>query len=241
MDTQEINYLYEKSHTFLLNSDLVTTINSATLGVDTLKFMGSLVEYYQIQSVFEFGSGLSTRFFAHWLRDRHTSQIHSLENSAFYWKKTTDMLIHENVSVYLGKIRPYQFQMKTFATYNNATIQNIPVGTKPDLILIDGPSGRRFGREATLYQIAHLLTPQTIILLDDSNRPSEQEALANWQRVWQDGIDIIEFPNLKNGFTVLQLKNPKVMATLPFSAIEVTRSWYKVARQLGRYWVKDRG
>lgn len=52
----------------------------------------------------------------------------------------------------------------------------------PELVLIDGPSGRaRWGRFAALADIADLLAPGTIIMLDDALRYREVSILDEWR------------------------------------------------------------
>ena len=110
----------------------------------------------------------------------------------------------------------------------------MPNNLKLDFVLIDGPPGNRFGREATLYQIAPYLSSSTLICLDDANRRPEKEALANWRRVWRNGMDVVHFPELKKGFAVIQLKDPSITSRCPFDFSDIVLSRLRAINALIR-------
>jgi len=164
------------------------------------------------------------------LEENPSAHVFTVDHSAYYLQKTRESIGEKNITYLFSPIKLYQFRPKGFATYDYAYVRQIPEGFTFDLVLIAGPLGHRFGREAPLYQIAPFLTPETLILLDDANRDPKQEALSNWQRVWTAGIDVLHFPELKKGLAVIQLKNPAKMARFPFGVREIWRSWRKARR-----------
>lgn len=91
--------------------------------------------------------------------------------------------------------------------------------------------GIRYGREAPLYQIAAHLKPETIIVLDDAGREPEQRAIANWRRVWPDGLEVEYFPGHK-GLAVIQVREPSKMVSYPFRLPEIWQNWFEVQKGL---------
>lgn len=231
--------LYRMSHSFPLDSQIESLVNPSTLAAETLSFLGALVKYYQPARLLEFGSGLSTLFLMKALEENPSVHLFTVEHSDYYLQKTRESIAdNKNITYLFSPIKLYEFQLKGFATYDNAYVRRIPRNLTFDLVLIDGPLGHRFGREAPLYQVAPFLTPKTLILLDDANRDPEQEALSNWQRVWIAGIDVQHFPELKQGFAIIQLINPAKMARFPFGVQEIWQSWRKATRAIGAEKVK---
>lgn len=231
MDQEQIRSLYRQSSSFSLEIRIEALVNASTLSANALKLLGTLVNSYNTHFIFEFGSGLSTIFLANLLKNNPYSYLYTIDHSFYYLQKTRNAINgNNNVTFFWGPIKLYQFRLKRFATYDNAYLRQIPRGLKFDIVLLDGPPGYRFGREAPLYQIVPFIKPETLIILDDANREPEQEAISNWKRVWSGGIDIIRFPELKKGIAVIQIKNPSRMALFPFSLGQIWRSWQR-ARQ----------
>lgn len=230
MNKHEIEELYQESRSFVLDDAVAEKVNPSTLAHETLKFLGTLVNYYQPSVVMEFGSGLSTLFFASMLEGKPDGCIYTVDHSEQYLQQTKTLVGERDVTYFLAPIGFYGFRFKRFATYSNDYIGHLPSGLKFDIVLIDGPPGFRFGREAPLYQIAPFLKSDTLILLDDSNRPPEQEAIAHWQRVWPGRVDLLHFPDLKKGFSVLSIQNPSRTVPIPFGLREIARSWVRSRR-----------
>lgn len=62
-----------------------------------------------------------------------------------------------------------------------------------ELIVCDGPpASTRGGRVGVLPVLADRLCPRSWLLLDDADRPGEQEALAEWKRIFPDWTFTIE-------------------------------------------------
>lgn len=241
LNAPEIRELYQQSHSYPLDSQIQSLVNCSTLASETLKFIGSLVRHYKPDHLFEFGSGLSTLFLMNVLEENPSAHLFTVDHSTDYLQKTRELVgDNKNITYLFCPIRLYRFRLKCFATYDDAYVRQLPRGLTFDLVLIDGPLGYKFGREAPLYQIAPFLSPKALILLDDANRPPEQEAISNWQRVWTAGIDVLHLPELKKGLAVIQLKNPTKMALFPFGIREIRRSWLKAKQAIRAEEVRHR-
>lgn len=238
-DIRSINFaeLRESSISRHVNEEIVSLINSSTLGLETLRFISTLIDLVQPRFILEYGSGLSTLLFSKQLANAGDAIVYSIDNSEFYLNKTRESLSGQsNVKLFCCPIRPYQHKFKRFLTYDVSYLQHLPQGRAPDMILIDGPLGHRYGREAALYQVAPFISPETLILLDDANREPEQTAIANWHKVWGDALDIVHFPDLKKGLAILQIKRPLQQIRFPFSAREIRDSWQATRRMQREDW-----
>lgn len=227
MSLQSIQKLFVESETFPLDVEIEALATSPALSKETLRFVGSILQSYQPKSILEFGSGLSTRFLTSFMRaSLPAAHLYTVEDSSYYLQDTVDSIYDDqNVTFLHSPIRNYIFRCKPFLTYDSDWVQRIPRNLKFDMVLIDGPPGRKFGREAPLYQIAPFITSQTLILLDDANRPQEQDSIANWERVFVDGVELVTFSELRGGFAVLRILNPTRKAFMPFSLRSLLGSW----------------
>jgi len=233
MEHNLFHKLYEESDQFTLKSEIQALVNPSTLSLKTLKFIGNLIEVRKPNYILELGSGISTLFLASNLKDHLSARVFSVDHSDHYLRKTQELSKNStNVQFIYAPISPYQFKLKRFAAYQNDFVKKIPNGIKFDLVIIDGPPSFKFGREAALYQIANFLKPETLILLDDSNREPEQEALSNWRKVWNSGVDVFEFPENKKGLAIIEVKDPKKMVSFPFKINEIWKSWIKTKRAI---------
>lgn len=226
---QSIVELYQRSHSFPLAEYVPEPPGPPALPGDTLKFIGSVLQVYKPAWVLEFGSGFSTRFLTSVLRVYSpTAHLYTIDNSASYLQKVKDAIPdNQSVTFLHCPIKLYRFRWKTFATYDPAWVRCLPRDVTFDMVLIDGPPARRFGREAPLYQIAPFVTSETLILLDDANREQEREAIANWRRVFREGFEIELFSQLGNGVAVIRLTSPTRMAKFPFGLREILIQWRK--------------
>lgn len=225
MNRQEISKLYEKSKTYSIGSKFGELINSSTLSINTLKFLGTLIDNYQPQNIIEFGSGLSTYFFSEILKEKGNGHLFSIENSSEYLNLTREKVGNRgNITFFHSPISPFIFKRRKLYSYEQSFIQNIP-DLEFDLVLIDGPLGEVFNREGSLYLIIPFIKSETLILLDDSNREGEQQAILNWKKVWPNRMDIIEFVNLKKGLTLITINKPSMTKMNPFTLRQIINSY----------------
>jgi predicted O-methyltransferase YrrM len=226
IDFMNLAQLREDASSQKINEEIVSSINPSSLGLETLQFISVLMDRVKPRSVLEFGSGLSTLFFSRALANTRDAVVYSMDNSEFYLSKTKEAVSgRSNVELFCCPIKPYQYKFKRFLTYDDSYLCRIPKGNALDMILIDGPPGYRYGREAVLYQVAPFVSPKTLILLDDANREPEQTAITNWRKVWGGALEIVHFPELKKGLAVLRIKEPLRQNRFPFSVREIRDSW----------------
>ena len=227
MTSKTIHDIYQESETFPLEEEIISQLGPASLEPLTLKFIGTYIKRMKPSHIFEFGSGISTSFISTQLADNKSAKIFTVDHSLRYLQKTQSICRGKNnIEYFLCPIKPYFFKTKAFLSYRRNYYSGLSDRTKLDFVLIDGPSGRRFGREAVLYQIAPWLISETIIFLHDANRPTEQTALGNWQKIWANNLNILLRSKSGNGFVVMKIDDPILTGSNPFSFREIVTSWY---------------
>jgi len=232
VNKEQIAQIYARSESYIIPQDVQSRITGSTLDARALKFLGALIETIQPVTCMEFGSGLSTFFTARLLSANSTSHLYSVDHSDYYMAQTQNACReYKNITFFCAPISPYWRKLKNFLTYKSDYAARIPDEVKFDVVLIDGPLGFRYGREAPLYQIAAHLKPETIIVLDDAGRDPEQRAIANWRRVWPDGLEMEYFHGHK-GLAVIQIREPSKMVACPFRVSEMWKSWFEVQKGL---------
>jgi len=132
--------------------------------------------------IVECGSGVSTVVLARLLRQRGgAGTIVALEHDAQWAALVTDMLRRESlldlarvVSAPLAGDPPW---------YSRSALTEMPDDI--DLLLVDGPPAHAPGhggrRAPALAAFGPRLTETATVILDDANRPGEQQVLTGWQ------------------------------------------------------------
>ena len=139
--------------------------------------------------VFEYGSGYSTLFFA-----RLCASVSSVEHNDS-WVDLLEPKLPANASVNRCPAGP---------RYQAAAESAASADTTFDLVLVDGPD-----RELCLPFAAQALSPQGVIILDDSHRKVYQEAIAELQTL---------------GFRSLRFYGPKPNALIEAQSMLLYRS-----------------
>lgn len=233
MDEQLIKELLVESEDVVLEPNVLGLVSPSTMAAETLQFLGQLINYLKPHNVLEFGSGLSTLFISELISDVPNAHLYSVDHSSHYQKKTRNLVKHNsNIDCYLSQIELYHFKLRAFTTYGRSFLKNIPDEVSFDMVLIDGPPGFRFGREAPLYQISERLKPETVIVLDDASRLPEQAAIEGWRRTWCDNVTVVLIPDLKKGLGLIQINEPWKQARVPFGINQTITSWWRAWRVL---------
>ncbi len=155
-------------------------INPVSINIETLLFLKNAIEEHGISSVLEFGSGVSTMFWSEYLID---GVVVSIENSRRY-RKITASRLNNKAAETVVKFAPLRM-MKLFDCHYisyriNRWLKKKHSGRVFDIVLIDGPPGYLLAREATLLQSLPYIDSNTLIVLDDAERPEEKETVKRW-------------------------------------------------------------
>lgn len=193
-------------------------INPVSINIETLEFLNDYINNNQVNSVLEFGSGVSTEF---WSEKLPNSQILSFDNSRRYAKITNSRIskIHDNIHVQFAPLRRMKFFGIQYISYNISKHLRSRAPTNPfDIVFIDGPPGFLHAREATLFQCMNYIDENTMIIIDDAEREIERQTIHRWGLMF-DMVDL-QFHTMgaKEIATFRIVPKPK-LASLPHNDI----------------------
>jgi predicted O-methyltransferase YrrM len=143
----------------------------------------------------ELGSGVSTIVLARLARERGL-RLTSLEHDLDWARVVRSQLKRERLTdvaqLVEAPLEPHPLAVDHAPWYAGAALQRIPRNI--DLLLVDGPPGYGEGMERSrlpaLPALEERLSPQAMVILDDAERPGEQEILERWQAegTWRFGV-----------------------------------------------------
>ena len=138
------------------------------------------------RSIVECGSGVSTVYMARLLRGGE-ARVHALEHDADWAAVVEDILraegLSEVASIHHAPLEPHPLALEGNHWYAQSVAEGL-TGLAPDLLLIDGPQGgarRRLARYPALPFFRRALAEDHTVVLDDIQRPGEQELLGMWE------------------------------------------------------------
>lgn len=187
-----------KNGLYLRNTILADMYSSLELGdssmtVETLDFIEKYIKRLRPILVLEFGSGISTVCITQYMKELHASEnppfVISVEEDASYAEATREMLAVNNLSQYaivvhspvtLQKIAGMETSCYCFPADFEKTVLN---DRKPELVIIDGPSGGGNVRFGTLPLVKNWVAPSTTFILDDALRDWELTVSEYWKNI----------------------------------------------------------
>ncbi len=168
------------------------------LSIPGLLWLWEHLQRVRPQRILEMGSGMSTLLFSLYASSHDSStgeplRIVTLEHEKQWLDETIArlnvletrdrvMLIHCD----LADVPQSGSQRKCYSV-DLELIRNLFGGQGPQLVLIDGPPGA-VGRHETLPILEDLLDGEVEVLLDDADRPGEQEVIAYWTERFRDRL-----------------------------------------------------
>ncbi len=163
-----------------IRDEYSSRINPVSINIETLEFLDDYISNHHINSVLEFGSGVSTEF---WSEKLPNSQILSFDNSRRYAKITNSRIskIHDNIHVQFAPLRRMKFFGIQYISYKVSKHLRSRAPTNPfEIVFIDGPPGFLHAREATLFQCIDYIDETTLIIIDDAEREIERQTIHRW-------------------------------------------------------------
>jgi hypothetical protein len=126
--------------------------------------------------VLECGSGLST-LLCGLIAGRRGIEVYSLEHDKLWYERTSRALARWHILGVHLQLCP----LRAYNSFDWYDVSRIAMPDRFDLIICDGPPGTTTGgRYGLLPVIRDRIGAATVILLDDTSRPSEAEALRLW-------------------------------------------------------------
>jgi predicted O-methyltransferase YrrM len=165
----------------------------------TLLLLWQTLHRRRPKSILEFGSGLSTTIFAAYAKehtgsDSQAPRITSIDHDAQWLEQSRSRLDQHGlggpVTLAHAPLTEYSSAVGAISTYNEAAVAAATAGHTYDFCFIDGPPGPQSGgRVSTLPSVAESLLSGAAVLLDDSLRPNERQALETWKSKYSGHID----------------------------------------------------
>jgi predicted O-methyltransferase YrrM len=152
--------------------------------------------------VVELGSGVSTVLLARLLCQRWPLggfRVGAVEHDAHWAQWVSEQLDREgmgsDVVVVHAPLAPHPRAVAGLSWYDDAALiaglRDTLGGDRIDLLLVDGPpayaAGHGLARYPALPVLCDWLAPGATVVLDDAERPGEQEVLRRWER--ETGLD----------------------------------------------------
>jgi len=200
----------------LIDDYYTQKITGSTLSKETLSFLKLFLDEFQPKNIVEFGCGLSTSLISDSIHTRNDCRFYSIDNIEKFIRSACSSLKYpEKVHFIHAPIEISWINYCPFVSYSKRFLDDIKEINSVDLLVIDGPYGKIFWRDAPLFLTVQKLKKNAVILLDDSHRPREQETIHLWKSVFGDSFEIIEVPEFHKGLSILLIT--KSLPPLSFS------------------------
>lgn len=168
-------------------------VDGWALCAETLDYLVDRIEHDRPTAILEFGSGTSSLALAWAMTCLHgqssTPRVFSIDQSMSHIEQIQGVLrrhhladavrfLHADLCMQtIGSraVRCYALPPKT--------IEEFLGGTRPEMILIDGPAGENGIRFGTVPLVNNIVAPYAVLYLDDGLRDSELDTADQWNRL----------------------------------------------------------
>jgi hypothetical protein len=152
------------------------SLGSWTLAGDSMNLLDRMITDTRPQTILEFGSGASTVFLAHVLRELHGSRarVLSIEEHASEVERTLEQLdataLRETADVLHVPLAKGNSPDEVPRYALDDALQHEIESLRPTFVLVDGPgpAGGMAGRYATIADIVPVLQRSSLVVLDDA-------------------------------------------------------------------------
>jgi predicted O-methyltransferase YrrM len=176
---------------------------------DLLRLLYALVLELRPRHVVEFGSGVSTAVLAHAARDSGVTVVTSIESDPKCAGSTIELIVDDAAAVSV-QCAPLVARVQSGCLGPAYLVdRSLLASTAPaDLVFVDGPPEVLGGRGTMLPQALEYAQCGSIVLFDDADREGERAALASWERILGDAIELHRPDGFIRGLVVLILVAP---------------------------------
>lgn len=147
----------------------------------TLAFIvGEILDSPTPTTIIEFGSGVSTAWIALALKEYGDGKLISIEHDAKFLHATSKLLARNDLSEHVDLRHAPLKEINESVWYDPVVVtRDLPT---LDLAFVDGPpgTGTPLSRKPAFDVLKHYLRDGALVLLDDCDRPDEQEIIALW-------------------------------------------------------------
>jgi predicted O-methyltransferase YrrM len=147
-------------------------------------FLKVLIEYYDKTRpaiIVEAGSGVSSIILSELLMKEGSSARHyALDHLEQYAALTREKVLNPHSEVLLAPLKDFQIDGKSWKWYDTSALDGV---SQIDFLVIDGPTEdiQPLARYPALPLLKDKLSPNAIIILDDTNRAGEQAIIKRWK------------------------------------------------------------
>lgn len=163
-------------------------LGSWAVDAETIHYIREVVRRRQPKAILEFGSGVSTLCFAHFMRaiEPPGPVVFFIEQDPAQMRATFRRLEQAQLD---HLVRGLHVPMREdpsgrgpWLDIGPAEIEHLLGPSRPDFVFVDGPSGPPGVRGGTLPAAVDLLAPLATVLMDDGLRPGELRIAREWNR-----------------------------------------------------------
>jgi predicted O-methyltransferase YrrM len=157
---------------------------------ETLALVLHLMRSLQPRRVLELGTGVSTLFIAKFFMEAGAGVVDSFDHDARWVEASIAALAGHGLTAY-ARVKTAQLSAVRVrgAEHSWYGLPSFEPGTAYDFIIVDGPpswQGQRMARLPALYCLKTLMTPTSVLLLDDAERESERAIAELWQEDFKE-------------------------------------------------------
>ncbi|MCB0596685.1 MAG: class I SAM-dependent methyltransferase [Lewinellaceae bacterium] len=148
---------------------------------DFLKALADCFYRYQPKVIVEAGSGVSSIILSELLLStKSTARHYALDHLEKYASQTREKIANPGSKVLYAPLREYLIDGKSWKWYDLSALDGVE---QIDMLVIDGPPEpiQKLARYPALPLLKDKLSPNAIIILDDTNRRSEQRIIQLWK------------------------------------------------------------
>ncbi|MCC0177645.1 class I SAM-dependent methyltransferase [Waterburya agarophytonicola K14] len=227
--SEEINSLITNQNEIIANqNDLVANHYLAPLSTSYLPWTKSAmrpsglvavlneITINQRKCIVECGAGISTFYIARLLREKG-GHLHTIEHDQQWCELLKQELSQENLSEYVSVIfaplssSDIKIDRENTDWYNLSTLKAQLSSLKIDLLIVDGPPAYEIEKQLSRYPALPFLSTYFAedygIILDDINRPGEQEIL----KAWEQQLGIVFERRLSQGNIAIARSKPSLI------------------------------
>lgn len=211
--SREIEAMFQLFAEFTPRAPMPSSGDFALNPTDLLELL-HIVRLRRPQLVVELGSGTSTVWLAYAL-EKSGGRLISLDHDEDYAGKTREMLDAHGLSA-VAEVRtaPLTELVADGKTYRWYDVEKLADVRDVDLLLIDGPpaSTGPDARYPAMHALESRLAPVATVVLDDANRPDEQDAVRRWV---ENVAGLTAEPHLLGRHAVLSYSRSGATASVP--------------------------
>lgn len=167
----------------------------------------SHIQLHRPRVIVECGAGLSTLLIGNLIKQNRSGHLYSVEEDKNWHRTMSDLInvqgLEEWITLVHAPLEPYSVgdghEVKWYST--EALKQALSTVDRIGLLIVDGPKTvDQLSRFPALPHFASMVDGNTLLVLDDANRPQEAYVIDEWQKRYNLSVKIHEGPKRKQAY-----------------------------------------